>query len=164
MPSEFRHTFTDGQIHIIHSALLIVHAMEGQTIVQIRLFIWQSGLRGAGVMLLHNDRLVHSGKDLKSHPQSEKGKKVTFSSPKKWIFMWVTRSKQTLRCAKASILFFLSWDAREFARGTTNWSVLYSTIGNLIRFDEAESSKCKRMDFARRDALPRMYISAATDR
>lgn len=101
---------------------------------------------------------------LKSHPQSEKGKKVTFSSPKKWIFMWVTRSKQTLRCAKASILFFLSWDAREFARGTTNWSVLYSTIGNLTRFDEAESSKCKHMDFARRDAPPRMYISAATDR
>lgn len=88
MPSEFRHTFTDGQIHITHSALLIVHATEGQTIVQIRLFIWQRRLRGAGVMLLHNDRLmhlsfVHSGKVLKSHPQSEKGKKVTFSSPKK---------------------------------------------------------------------------------
>lgn len=33
-----------------------------------------------------------------------------------------------------------------------------------MRFDEAESSKCKRMDLARRDAPPRMYVSAATDR
>lgn len=86
MPSEFRHTFTDGQIHITHSALLIVRAAEGQTIVQIRLFVRLRRLRGAGVMLLHNDRLMHLStvaKFSKVILNPKKGKKVTFSSPQK---------------------------------------------------------------------------------
>lgn len=89
MPSEFRHTFTDGQIHITHSALLIVHATEGQTIVQIRLFIWQRRLRGAGVMLLHNDRLMHLStvaKFSKVILNQKKGKRSLFHPPKKMNF------------------------------------------------------------------------------